>query len=204
MTQSLSKNEISYIIIASFVILSMAYRIIKSGRIAESFSRLLIWIAIIFLLITAYAFKNEARYFGRRIAGVLIPHYSWNDSESGTLTIPRNGDGHFYAGAYLNGKKIIFMVDTGASSISLSKEDAKELGFDPASLRYTKEFFTANGVSFSAPVTIADFRIGPLSRKNVRAYVSGGDMDVSLLGMSILESFASFKIEGDLLILKED
>ncbi len=199
----MQKDNIPYIIIASFVALSILYKIIRYGNLRKSVIQLLAWIAIIFVIIVCYAFRNEAKYFGNRILGVIAPNYSWTDQTNGSITIARNPDGHFYIDAYINGKQINFMIDTGASSISLSKQDAKSLGFDLSKLTYNKEFSTANGLSLSAPVSLDEFRVGGLSLRNVRAYVGLGDLDVSLLGMSIIERFGSFKIDGDLLILTQ-
>jgi aspartyl protease family protein len=112
-------------------------------------------------------------------------------------------DGHFYANATVDGVPVRFLVDTGASSIALSAEDARRLGFDPERLHYFLPVTTANGTALAARVTLGDVRLGSIAFANVAAAVmSPGALDRSLLGMSFLDRLAGFEIAGDRLILR--
>ncbi|WP_207101420.1 retropepsin-like aspartic protease family protein [Paracoccus shandongensis] len=122
--------------------------------------------------------------------------------DGGRIQIPVARDGHFHLTAQVNGQKVRFMVDTGASSIALGPADARRVGLDPDDLAYVGTAITANGRVQTAPVTIDEIAIGDIVDRNVRAYVIGGDLEGSLLGMSYLRTFARVSFEGDLLILE--
>lgn len=120
----------------------------------------------------------------------------------GRIEVPVGRDGHFHLTARLNGTEIRFIVDTGASSVALGPEDARRIGIDPDGLAYVGSAMTANGSVPTAPVTIDEFAIGEIVDRNVRAWVIGGDLQGSLLGMSYLRTFATVSFQGDLLILE--
>ena len=122
--------------------------------------------------------------------------------DGGRIEIPLGRDGHFHLTAEVNGQPVRFMVDTGASSIALGPEDARRIGLDLDDLAYVGTAMTANGRVQTAPVTIDEIAIGDIVDRNVRAWVIGGDLDGSLLGMSYLRTFARVSFEGDLLVLE--
>ena len=130
---------------------------------------------------------------------MLIPSYNWS-TEAGEIIIARSGDGHFYIDAVVNNVKISFMIDTGASDVALTKEDAQKLGFDLTQLKYTRTYLTANGENKAAPIKLDSVIIGK-EFKDVSGHIGLGDLDVSLLGMSVLERFKGFRIDKELLIL---
>jgi aspartyl protease family protein len=110
-------------------------------------------------------------------------------TEAGTLTVPRAPDGHYYLTLQVNGKPVRFMADTGASNVVLSERDARSLGIDPDSLTYLGRAMTANGSVQTARVRLPQVALGPFTDDNVAAYVTSGEMDISLLGMDYLGQF---------------
>ncbi|MBU3028937.1 retropepsin-like aspartic protease family protein [Paracoccus marinaquae] len=153
---------------------------------------------------------RQAALWGVIFAGAIFAANWWVEgdgprqqvAEGGRIEIPMGRDGHFRLTARLNGADVRFLVDTGASSIALGPEDARRIGIDPDDLAYIGSAMTANGEVQTAPVTIEEFAIGDIVDRNVRAWVIGGDLDGSLLGMSYLRSFARVGFEGDLLVLE--
>lgn len=122
--------------------------------------------------------------------------------EGGRIEVAAGRGGHFHLEAILNGEPVHFIVDTGATSVALSREDARRVGIDPERLSYTGIAMTANGQVPTAQVTIRDFVLGEVRDQNVRAVVIDGDLGVSLLGMSYLSRFARVSFEGNRLILE--
>lgn len=163
-------------------------------------TQLLIWIGILLVIIIGYAFRFELNYVSQRVIAVLVPSYSWVNTH-GEIVTHRNSDGHFYIDAFVNGVKIRFMVDTGASDVALTTKDAKKLNFDLSAMKFTKTYSTANGVSKAAYVELDNIKLGDSNFRKVGAHVGMGGLDISLLGMSVLERFKSFRIERDTLIL---
>lgn len=122
--------------------------------------------------------------------------------EGGRLEVPMGRDGHYHLTAELNGQSVRFVVDTGATDIALTREDARRIGIDPDGLAYTQTAMTANGPVGSAPVRIRSFRLGDFEDSNVPASVNEGEMFGSLLGMSYLSRFARISIESGTLVLE--
>lgn len=167
----------------------------------ESSLNIFIWLIIFIALIIIYAFRFELETIKDRILAVIIPSYSWTNDE-GRLVIARHKNGHFYLDAYTKDKeKIHFLIDTGASDIALTHEDARKLGFNLSNLKYTRQYSTANGISSAAPVRIPQLTIGDKIFYNLEGHITSGGLDISLLGMSIIDDFKDFKITQDMLIL---
>ena len=113
--------------------------------------------------------------------------------------LTRSPDGHFYAEAQVNGARIRFLVDTGASVVALTPEDAQRAGIALGSERATAE--GAGGDVEIIPVTIDRVAIGPLAANGVRGAVAE-DLPVSLLGQSFLSRAASVEIRGDRMVMR--
>jgi aspartyl protease family protein len=91
-------------------------------------------------------------------------------------------NGHFMVEAWVDGTEIEFLVDTGATMVVLSADDASRLGMRRNSLDFTAAFETANGIARAAPVTLRELRIGSLELDDVNAAVMEAPIAVSLLG----------------------
>lgn len=110
--------------------------------------------------------------------------------------------GHYVIEAVVNGAPLTFLVDTGASDIVLTIEDAERLGLQPRTLRFTQRFATANGEVRGAPVVLREIRIGQFRLFDVAASVNEAPLRVSLLGMSFLRQLNGYQVEDGRLILR--
>ena len=117
------------------------------------------------------------------------------------LVLKAGSHGHFTVKAAVNGTPVTFLVDTGASAIYLTPDDAARLGWTPQQLTYSERYATASGVVHAAPVTLRSLRIGQLELYDLPASVGEEPSSVSLLGMSFLRRFESYEVRGDRLIL---
>lgn len=118
------------------------------------------------------------------------------------IMVPRSDDGHFHVVAEMNGVPVEFLVDTGASDIVLTREDARRIGLDPDGLVFLGRARTANGVVETAYTKVGDVRLGPIAFRDVPVSVNGGEMDRSLLGMSFLSRFDRLEISDNRLVLE--
>lgn len=194
-------SDIVSVFVAVLIIASIILNTSGIRNIMGLSGQLLTWFGIFLIIITGYAFRFELNYALERVVSVLLPSHSWTNKQ-GEMVINRSGDGHFYINAGVNGINIKFMIDTGASDVALTTVDAKRLNFDLAKLNYNRIYSTANGESKAAPVELDKVQIGTWTFKNIKGHVgSSGELDISLLGMSVLERFKSFKIERDALVL---
>lgn len=117
------------------------------------------------------------------------------------IELQAGAHGHFMVNATVNGEVLRFLVDTGASSIFLTPQDAERIGFTSARLTFSERYDTANGEIRAAPVTLRSLRIGQLEFYDLPASVGESPGSVSLLGMSFLKRFDSYQVRGDTLIL---
>lgn len=120
---------------------------------------------------------------------------------SRALTIRASAGGHFVIEADVDGADIRFMVDTGATEVVLTPEDAARIGFDLRARHFTRQFNTAGGVIRAAPVTLRRLRIGQLVLRDVEAWVNEAPLFVSLLGMSFLKRLDGYEVQDGKLIL---
>jgi aspartyl protease family protein len=108
-------------------------------------------------------------------------------SNSRSVVLKRGNGGHFWTDARVDGRRIEFVVDTGASTISLRESDAARLGVRPAQRDSTVKVNTANGISRAAPVLLRRVEIGDIAVRDVPALVHPDSaLSVNLLGMTFL------------------
>lgn len=125
-------------------------------------------------------------------------------SPSGVVNLPVGRYGHFEAQAEINGRDIDVMVDTGATLVALTYDDAERAGIYVRASDFTHRAQTANGIARVAPVTISRIRIGDITVRNVPAVVSErGASERTLLGMSFLGRLSRVEMRGSTLVLEE-
>jgi len=124
------------------------------------------------------------------------PHAS-----SGTVTIYRGWQGHFFTDGDVAGKSLNFLVDTGATTVALSKAQARFVGVDTDHLSFDQQMETASGQIMAARVTLPRLRIGDIQLLNVQATVLDTPSDVALLGQSFLSRIDNVSIAGDTMTL---
>lgn len=184
-----------------------------TGGASLALKQALIWTGLLVVTLTLYAYRYEFMGMAFRVAGVTLPTVPMSAPPTatpaartphGTVYLSAIEGGHFLADAAVNGTHVRFLVDTGASMVALSAFDAQRLGIDLEKLDFDITVSTANGETKTARVTLDELSIGSISRKKVRASVAlDGDMDISLLGMSFLNSIGSFEMGDGVLILRD-
>lgn len=195
-----NSQNIASIVSTAVILFVILYNSLNSHGAYFVLSRITIWFCVFLVIITFYAFRFELIIAKDRVLAVMMPSYNWSNKE-GDIVIARSQDGHFYTEGIVNGKRLKFMIDTGASDVALTKKDAGKLGIDVNKLQFTKTYNTANGTSKAAPLRLETLAIGDKIFTNIEAHVTSGELDISLLGMSVLSRFYSFKINNDLLTL---
>lgn len=119
----------------------------------------------------------------------------------GVTAIPKAADGHFWAEARVNSTTVKFLVDTGASVVALTPEDARRLGVDMNALIYDQSVTTASGKTEAARIVIDRMQIGQSQMEDVEALVIPDGLSTSLLGMSYLGRLSRFEATKGSLIL---
>lgn len=163
------------------------------NRMGQAMQHAAIWGLIFVGVILAIGFKDTL------MATLIDDQPQVLNAE--TVLLERGRSGHFYATLTVNDRDLRFLVDTGATNVVLSKEDAERIGFDVSDLNFFLTSRTANGVVKSAPVQLDEIRFAGFVDRGVPAQVNGGELDISLLGMSYLDRFDGYRVEGDRMYL---
>ena len=126
-------------------------------------------------------------------------------SPSGSSVELRAGqNGHFLTQAEVNGRSIDVLVDTGASMVALTYEDAERAGIYLKSSDFTQGVSTANGIARVAPIMLDRVSIGGITVRNVRAAVSErGRLQTTLLGMTFLSRLDRVDMRSGTLVLED-
>lgn len=121
-----------------------------------------------------------------------------------SYTVPKGPRGHFQVDARVDGRRIEFMVDTGASVVALRMRDAAQLGIHPVPRDFTAEVRTANGTVRAARTQLASVDVGGLVVREVDALVLPDDvLGENLLGMSYLSRLRRYEFTSARLILEQ-
>ena len=113
-------------------------------------------------------------------------------------------DGHYHADAEFNGRSVEVLVDTGATMVAMTYEDAERAGIYVKDSDYTMRVSTANGTGRVAPVIIDRISIGEITVRNVKgAVVEPGKLQKTLLGMSFLGRLTRAEMRSGVLLLEE-
>lgn len=172
-----------------------------SRSIGQSLKQILVWLLIVMALATGYVYRGELQQVGDRLVAGLVPGravVATNAEGNAEIVLHKSLGGHFQATVTVNGTPITMLVDTGATTVALSYEDAARAGIDPESLRFTRTILTANGRAQAAPVRLRSIELGPIYREGIEATVaSPGRLGQSLLGMSFLSTLGSIQIRAD-------
>lgn len=111
-------------------------------------------------------------------------------------------DGHYWAQGDVDGTQVRFLVDTGASSVALTGDDARRLGYDPGSLVYDVPVHTASGQTHAARIRLPSLSVGGARVRDVQAMVVQQGLTTSLLGMTYLGRLSRFEATPRALILR--
>jgi aspartyl protease family protein len=122
---------------------------------------------------------------------------------SGPITLYGDRGGQFQADVVIDGSALHMLVDTGASAVTLTAEDADRIGVHPFPSDYTLRMSTANGIVMAARTELREVTLGEIRVRNVTAIVlPQGASRISLLGMTFLQRLSGFQVSDNRLLLK--
>ncbi|GLK70315.1 TIGR02281 family clan AA aspartic protease [Ancylobacter dichloromethanicus] len=177
-----------------------------TGRLGEALRAAVLWLAIFAVLAVGYTYRYELHAVAYRVLAELAPGYAVPLARDGgpAVEVARARDGDFNVRVEVNGNRIPMLVDTGASSVVLTPEDAVAVGLPIEFLRYDIPIDTANGRARAAAVVLDRIGIaGSIEERDVPALIaSPGTLKHSLLGMTFLSRLASFEIRGEKLVMR--
>jgi aspartyl protease family protein len=180
-----------------FVISSLVAQRLPIGKVLKM---VLAWIAIFGLTFVLFLFKDEGRAVWQRATVELSGDSGQLDGT--TLCLKRQDDGHYWVRASVNGTPVRFMIDSGATTTTISQASAEAADIKP-SAGFPVLVETANGAVELQRAEIDALNVGGIVQRNAKILIgSEGLGETNLLGMSFLSSLKSWRVEGGTLILE--
>ena len=189
-------------LVALAVLLSFLVPALFFGNLSRNLRNLMVWMALCGILVAGYTLWQQGGLGTATLTAELAPRLAAPGGPPGVARFRANRRGDYVIRAAVDGVPVTFLVDTGASEVVLSRRDALRLGIDPARLRYTQRFQTANGTVFGAPVRLGEIAAGGVRMTGVRASVTDSDLGTSLLGMSFINRLAAFEMRNGTLTMR--
>ncbi len=188
-------------LVALAILLAVFLPVLFSGNLPRNLRNFLVWMVLFGML-----FAGHTAWRQSSLGTAALTSEALRDTGARTPGIVRfraNRRGDYVVRASVDGVPVTFLVDTGASQVVLSRDDARRVGIDPDRLAYVQRFQTANGLVLGAPVHLGEISIGDVRVRNVRGSVTDSDLGISLLGMSFINRLSGFEMVGGTLTLRE-
>lgn len=158
------------------------------------------WVLIFLAAFVAFTLKDDFMALGKRVLAE-----SRGEGEvvaaGRELRIRKAMDGHFWVNGELNGHKVRFLVDSGATVTSISSATARLADIEPGS-GLPAVVQTANGTVSVQRARAARLKVGSIERRNLAVHVSEAFGPMNVLGMNFLSSLSAWGVEGQWLVLK--
>lgn len=150
--------------------------------------------------LTAIWWMDQAGLRGRAEAAVPVAVHA--PAHGAPAQVLKAADGHYWAEADIDGRAVRVMVDTGASVVALTRDDAARLGMDLKPADFSGTVITASGPVRAAPVRLKAVAVAGARVDEVEALVVEQGLPHSLLGMSYLGRLSAFTATPDGLTLR--
>jgi aspartyl protease family protein len=188
---------------AGFVVLIGTAAVLRvgPGRLGQHLRHAAIWVGLVAAVALVVAYRDEFSGVPQRLR---LAFSNGDPVVTGEreLVVPQDEEGAFEVVGRVNGQRVSFIVDTGATDTVLAPADARRLGLDVDRLDYAYESETANGKGYGAGYVAERLEVGPIAFDSFPMTVNQAPMSRSLLGMSFLRRLDSFEVRGRNLILR--
>ncbi len=160
------------------------------------------WVLIFGAAFVIFTFRHEFSSLGNRLLlEVRGGVEETSTAKGGTIRIRQASDGHFWVDAQVNGQTVRFLIDSGATTTSLSRATAQRVGIAMSGGMGTI-VQTANGMVMVERGRAGTLKVGPIVRSDVAVHVSEAFGDMNVLGMNFLSSLSGWAVEGRSLVLR--
>ena len=183
-----------YILMAIMLVLGAL--ITRREPAAKLFTMALAWVAIFAAGIVLFTFRDNFGWVAQRLKAEAIGSPVQEGAET---RIPMAIDGHFWVEAEVNGEKVKFLVDSGATMTTIDRETARRAGV-AVSPRADQIVRTGNGIIRVASGRADAIQVGGITRRDVGVQVAEHD-DLNVLAMNFLSSLSRWGVEGRWLVL---
>ncbi|MEA2998523.1 MAG: aspartyl protease family protein [Sphingomonadales bacterium] len=201
MSGSGGDQALNFLYLLGCLVLVISALMVRRIPVAHGLKILAGWILIFGAAFIAFSLKDDFLALGRRILDV-------NRGEGevvragAEIRIPKAEDGHFWVNARVNGTRVRFLIDSGATVTTLSAEAAREADVEP-SPGFPVMVDTANGQALEKRAVAARLAVGSIERRDFDVHLAAESAgDTNVLGMNFLSSLAGWGVQGNMLVLK--
>jgi aspartyl protease family protein len=196
LTEDQTGNLVYAVLLLVLVSSSLLARRLPLG---QTLRMALAWVGIFGAMFVLFTFRAEFSKIWQRVKSEFVSGGS--TMADGTLRVPQGEDGHFYVDARINGHTVRLLVDSGATTTSLSVATAKAAGLEVDMDGFPVIVDTANGTAEARRARVRQFDVGPIKRSDFPVLVAEGLGDGNLIGMNFLSTLKSWRVEGNVLVL---
>ena len=183
-----------YILMA--VMLVLGSLMARREPLAKMLTIALAWVAIFAAGFVLFTFRDNFGWVAQRLKAEAVGTPVQQGRET---RIPMAIDGHFWVEARLNGQKVRFLVDSGATMTTVDRQTAQKAGVQVSPQR--DQFVrTGNGIIRVSSGRAAELEVGGITRSDVGLQVADND-DLNVLGMNFLSSLSRWGVEGRWLVM---
>jgi aspartyl protease family protein len=158
------------------------------------------WVLIFLAAFVAFTLKDDFIALGKRVVAE-----AGGEGEvvrvGKEMRIRKSLDGHFWVNARVNGAKVHFLIDSGATVTSISADTAHRANIESDS-GFPVLVQTANGMVTARRARAERLVVGTIERRDMAIEVSEAFGDMNVLGMNFLSSLSSWSVQGQWLVLK--
>ncbi len=193
-------QAVHFIYLLGVLVLVTSALMVRRIPIAQGLKMFVGWVLIFGAAFIVFTLKDEFLALGNRV--LLETRGGVEQQESpGEVRVRQAPDGHFWVTADVNGEPTRFLIDSGATTTSISTDTARRAGIEP-SRGIGAMVQTANGVVVVQRGRAERIEIGPIERRGVAVHVSDAFGDMNVLGMNFLSTLTSWSVEGRTLVMK--
>jgi aspartyl protease family protein len=171
------------------------------GRFAAAARMAMMWVVVALVLAIGYTYRFELRDIANRVLAELVPGRA--AARGRTVELARTGAGDFQVATQVNNARVAMVLDTGASTVMLTRDAAAAAGLPVEMIKYNVNVETANGRTYAAAAVIDRIAVGGIVERAVPALIAQpGTLKTSLLGMSFLSRLDGWEVRGDRVVMR--
>lgn len=193
-------QALSFVYLIGCLILVVSALMVRRIPIGQGMKMFAGWVLIFLAAFVAFTLKDDFVALGQRVVDETRGERQVLEKGQ-ELRVRQSMDGHFWVTAKLNGEEVRFLVDSGATTTSVSTATARRAGIVPSG-GLPALVRTANGVVEVQRGRADRIEVGSIRRENLAVHMSDGFGDTNVLGMNFLSSLSAWGVEGKWLILK--
>ena len=192
-------QAVHFIYLLGVLVLVASGLVVRRIPIAQGLKMFVGWVLIFGVAFVLFTLKDEFLALGNRV--LVETRGGVEQVAPGEIRIRQAPDGHFWVTAEVNGEPVRFLDDSGATTTSISRETAEDVGIEPSS-GLQAMVRTANGIVMVDRGRAERIKVGSIERSNVAVHISDAFGDMNVIGMNFLSSLSSWSVEGRTLVLR--